>query len=169
MNIENILPPNLIAKNKFEAFDELSSQKIDYFPDTNSTQLLSQKCIEVFQNLTYGHLEAIKVYLLSIIELKKGFCNPTVSLVFYIQQRPDKSKIFSNIPEEFPFISSETAAILSTLTYQDLIAVKNVINVDPHYRWIMCSPVVGIAPPMKVTINQFIKPQKTISPKMTKV
>uniref|UniRef100_A0A914YC73 Uncharacterized protein n=1 Tax=Panagrolaimus superbus TaxID=310955 RepID=A0A914YC73_9BILA len=158
MDIKNLQPPNPIIKNKFEAFDELSTQTIDYFPDSTST-LLTQKSIEVFQNLTYGHLEAIKVYLLSINELKKGFCNPTVSLVFYIQQRPDKSKIFSNIPEEFPFIPSETASILSTLTYQDLIAVKSVVNVDSHFRWIMCSPIVGISPPMKVIIFQYIKSQ----------
>uniref|UniRef100_A0AC35F4U3 Uncharacterized protein n=1 Tax=Panagrolaimus sp. PS1159 TaxID=55785 RepID=A0AC35F4U3_9BILA len=167
MDIKNISPPELVTKSRFETFDELSEQTIEYFPDL-STNSLPQKTIEIFQNLTYGHLEAIKVYLLCISELKKGFCNPTVSLDFYIQPSPKKSKIFSNIPEEFPFIPSETAKILSSLTYQDFVAVKDIVNIDSHYRWILCSPIVGISPPMKVSINQYIKPQNTDRSKLEK-
>uniref|UniRef100_A0A914P5V2 Uncharacterized protein n=1 Tax=Panagrolaimus davidi TaxID=227884 RepID=A0A914P5V2_9BILA len=167
MDIKNISPPELVTKSRFETFDELSEQTIEYFPDL-STNLLPQKTIEIFQNLTYGHLEAIKVYLLCISELKKGFCNPAVSLDFYIQPSPKKTKIFSNIPEEFPFIPSETAKILSSLTYQDFVAVKSIVNIDSHYRWILCSPIVGISPPMKVSINQYIKPQKIERSKLEK-
>uniref|UniRef100_A0AC35FR01 Uncharacterized protein n=1 Tax=Panagrolaimus sp. PS1159 TaxID=55785 RepID=A0AC35FR01_9BILA len=137
--------------NDSSEIDELSSLKIGKISNLNE-KTLPKKTIKIFQNLTYGHLEAIKISLIPWPKLKKDFCDPSSKFLSIKSPNQSKSeKILSQFFIRYPYItvSKEIKTILENITAEEFQAVKDVINVSAHFRWIICKSVIILSTPIK--------------------
>lgn len=144
LNISNSAPVLQLPLTDLQQYDQISSQKIGSIVHLNYSKI-SQEAIDIFQNLTYDYLEAIKYIIFTSEDLKQNVCGSNLSPVKYSYDR------FKNVPafstREYLNFPAKIQKILKSMNYAEFLAIQEITKFNSHFKWILCIPVIKIIDP----------------------
>uniref|UniRef100_A0A914QUK8 Uncharacterized protein n=1 Tax=Panagrolaimus davidi TaxID=227884 RepID=A0A914QUK8_9BILA len=131
-------PAKPVTTTYIDDLNELGAKKVGPISDS----AVSKENLEIFGNLTYDELDALKITATISPYLKQYICDPkddTTNFQFV------QMFIATSATVDAPQIPEKIKNLSKTFTQDTYDAVKAVLKVQPHFRWLICSSIFAIS------------------------